>query len=188
MQWLHRPARRSQCVEELCGRLATTMATHEKYLILGSNSFSGATFVDHLAAEGRDVLGNEPLRGSASRRSCPTNGRCGRERYVSSAIDLNHDLDALKALLERERPTHVVNFAAQSMVGESWQHPGPLDDDQCRLDACGCTNCCATTTDSQRYVHVTTPEVYGSTDGWVTENAPPSIPRRRMRCRAPPRT
>src|SRR5207237_10499262 len=30
----------------------------------------------------------------------------------------------------------------------------------------------------QRYVHVTTPEVYGSTDGWVTESAPfnPSTP------------
>jgi dTDP-glucose 4,6-dehydratase len=30
----------------------------------------------------------------------------------------------------------------------------------------------------ERYVHVTTPEVYGSTDGWVTESAPfnPSTP------------
>jgi len=32
------------------------MAANEKYLILGSNSFSGATMADHLAAEGYDVL------------------------------------------------------------------------------------------------------------------------------------
>ena len=31
------------------------MAANEKYLILGSNSFSGATLADHLAAEGHDV-------------------------------------------------------------------------------------------------------------------------------------
>ena len=32
------------------------MAGNEKYLILGSNSFSGATFVDFLAAAGHDVI------------------------------------------------------------------------------------------------------------------------------------
>ena len=32
------------------------MAAHEKYLILGSNSFSGATFADFLAAQGHDVM------------------------------------------------------------------------------------------------------------------------------------
>ena len=32
------------------------MAANEKYLILGSNSFSGATFVDFLAAAGHDVI------------------------------------------------------------------------------------------------------------------------------------
>ena len=38
-------------------------------------------------------------------------------------IDLNHDLEALKVLLNAERPTHVVNFAAQSEVAPSWDHP-----------------------------------------------------------------
>ncbi len=43
---------------------------------------------------------------------------------------------------------------------------------------CGCTSCCATIDCLERYVHVTTPEVYGSTDGWVREDAPfnPSTP------------
>jgi dTDP-glucose 4,6-dehydratase len=152
------------------------MASDEKYLILGSNSFSGATFADRLAADGVEVI-------ATSRSDEPHDAflpyrwqkRQGRVRF--KRIDLNHDLDALKALLTAERPTHVVNFAAQSMVGESWLHPEHwmmtnvvsavrLHDLLRNLDWL------------ERYVHVTTPEVYGSTDGWVREDAPftPSTP------------
>jgi dTDP-glucose 4,6-dehydratase len=92
-------------------------------------------------------------------------------------VDINRDLDALDDLMRRERPTHVVNFAAQSMVGESWLNP----------DHWMTTNVVSTVRLHERlrrhdfierYVHVTTPEVYGSTDGWVKEDAPfnPSTP------------
>jgi dTDP-glucose 4,6-dehydratase len=152
------------------------MAANEKYLILGSNSFSGATMADHLAAEGHDVLA-----ASRSEEAHPAflpykwQARPGRVRFTR--IDHNHDLAELKTLLERERPTHVVNFAAQSMVGESWLHP----------DHWMMTNVVSAVRLHEllrnydglvRYVHVTTPEVYGSTDGWVSESAPfnPSTP------------
>jgi dTDP-glucose 4,6-dehydratase len=152
------------------------MAAHEKFLILGSNSFSGATMADHLAAAGHDVLAT-----SRSEEAHPAflpykwQARPGRVRFAR--IDLNHDLAELKSLLASERPTHVVNFAAQSMVGESWQHP----------DHWMMTNVVSTVRlhellrnydGLERYVHVTTPEVYGSTDGWATETAPfnPSTP------------
>jgi len=152
------------------------MAANEKYLILGSNSFSGATLADHLAAEGHDVLA-----ASRSAEAHPAflpyrwRARPGRVRFAR--IDLNRDLCALKTLLAAERPTHVVNFAAQSMVGESWLHP----------DHWMMTNVVSTVRLHEllrnydglvRYVHVTTPEVYGSTGGWVTESAPfnPSTP------------
>ena len=152
------------------------MAANEKYLILGSNSFSGATFADHLAARGHDVI-------ATSRSDEPHDAllpykwqkRPGSVRF--RRIDLNNDLDALKSLLASERPTHVVNFAAQSMVGESWLHPDHwmmtnvvsavrLHDLLRNYDAL------------ERYVHVTTPEVYGSTEGWIREDAPfnPSTP------------
>ena len=152
------------------------MTAHEKYLILGSNSFSGATFTDFLAAEGHDVL-------ATSRSDEPHEAflpykwqkRAGQVRF--RRIDLNHDLDGLKALLASERPTHIVNFAAQSMVGESWLYP----------DHWMMTNVVSNVRLHEllrnydgldRYVHVTTPEVYGSTDGWVKENAAfnPSTP------------
>jgi len=91
-----------------------------RFLVLGSNSFSGATFCDHLAAAGYEVI-------AASRSPEPHDAflpyrwHARDVRFVR--IDINHDLDALDALLRAERPSHVVNFAAQSMVGESWCHP-----------------------------------------------------------------
>ena len=92
-------------------------------------------------------------------------------------MDLNADGAAIEAIIDNARPAHVVNFAAQSMVAESWAHP----------DQWFVTNVVSTIRlhDKLRkmnflksYVHVTTPEVYGSTTGSVTENAPfnPSTP------------
>ena len=152
------------------------MEKSPKFLILGSNSFSGATFADYLAEQGHDVV--------ATSRSpephdafLPYKWRDNPGTVRFETIDLNHDLDKLDGLLKREKPTHVVNFAAQSMVGESWANP----------DHWMMTNVVSTVRlhellrrydRLERYVHVTTPEVYGSTEGWVREDNPfnPSTP------------
>jgi dTDP-glucose 4,6-dehydratase len=147
-----------------------------KFLVLGSNSFSGATFVDYLAEQGHDVVATsrspEPHEALLPYKWQKRPGAIRFER-----VDINHDLDSLAALLKRERFSHVVNFAAQSMVGQSWDHP----------DDWMMTNVVSTVRLHvllrgldflERYVHVTTPEVYGSTDGWVREDTPfnPSTP------------
>ncbi len=146
------------------------MTGREKFLILGSNSFSGATFADFLASLGYDVLATsrspEPHEAFLPYKWHKHPGSVRFQR-----IDINHDLDALDVLIQRERPTHIVNFAAQSMVGESWLHP----------DDWMMTNVVSTVRlherlrkhdFMERYVHVTTPEVYGSTDSWIREDAP----------------
>ncbi len=152
------------------------MSHKEKFLILGSNSFSGATFADFLAAQGFDVIATsrspEPHRAFLPYQ---WQTRPGRVRF--QVIDINHNLDELASLMARETPSHVVNFAAQSMVGESWKNP----------DHWMMTNVVSTVRlhellrrhDSvQRYLHITTPEVYGSTENWMKEDAPfnPSTP------------
>ena len=140
----------------------------ERFLVLGSNSFSGATFCDVLAEAGHDVIAtsrsDEPAKALLPYK---WQKRPGGVRF--HRIDINHDLDALDALMKAERPSHVVNFAAQSMVGESWLTP----------EHWMTTNVVSTVRLAEllrrydfldRYVHVTTPEVYGSTDGWVKED------------------
>jgi len=151
------------------------MSAASKILVLGSNSFSGASFVAHALARGAQVVG-------ASRSQPPA---CAllpyhwtpHEAFSFRRIDLNHDLDALMRIVADFRPQWVVNFAAQSMVAESWKHP----------EHWFATNAVATVRLHerlrhcdflQRYVHISTPEVYGSCSGFVHEDAPfnPSTP------------
>jgi dTDP-glucose 4,6-dehydratase len=92
-------------------------------------------------------------------------------------LDLNRDMERLVAAIGEFQPEYVVNFAAQSMVAESWLYP----------DQWYQTNVVANVrlhdklrqfAFLKKYVHVTTPEVYGSCSGTVTETAPfnPSTP------------
>ena len=152
------------------------MLRGEKFLVLGSNSFSGASFVKFLLDHGSDVVGvsrsPEPHPAFLPYR---WSERAGAFRFHQ--LDLNRDLQEIDRLVKSEQPHYVVNFAAQSMVGESWQNP----------DHWFMTNVVSTVRLHERlrrheqlkkYVHVTTPEVYGSTSGSVTETAPfnPSTP------------
>jgi dTDP-glucose 4,6-dehydratase len=152
------------------------MAGNEKYLILGSNSFSGATFADFLAAGGHDVIATS-RSDEAHDAFLPYKWQKRPRKVRFQRIDLNHDLEALKALLKAERPTHVVNFAAQSMVGESWLYPDHWMMTNV-VSAVRLHDILRNYDGLERYVHVTTPEVYGSTEGWVKEDAPfnPSTP------------
>ena len=152
------------------------MTSREKFLILGSNSFSGSSFASYLLEQGQSVVGvsrsPEPHR-----VFLPYQWLDPQRDFRFFALDLNRDLDAIDKLVREERPQYVVNFAAQSMVAESWQNPEHWFQ----------TNVVSTIRLHERlrrleflkkYVHVTTPEVYGSTSGSVSEDAAfnPSTP------------
>ena len=147
-------------------------------LVLGSNSFSGASFVRYLLSQGLDVIG-------ASRSKEPADiflpyrwlGKDAQKRFQFAQLDLNHQLDDLEALLRSRKIAIVVNFAAQSMVGESWDKP----DDWMQTNVVSVARLAERLRHIdflEKYVHVTTPEVYGSTDGWIDESTPfnPSTP------------
>ena len=147
----------------------------ETVFVIGSNSFSGASFVDFALQQDVKVIGTsrspEPIPALA-----PYMWRDHRN-FAFHQLDLNNDLPAIEALLRAEKPKYVVNFAAQSMVGESWKTPADwfmtnvvstvkLHDILRQCDFL------------ERYVHVSTPEVYGSCSGFVDESFPfnPSTP------------
>lgn len=146
-----------------------------RVLVIGSNSFSGASFVSYLLNEQREVVG-------LSRSPEPVDALlpykwhdAGRFRFHQ--LDLNRDLDAIMQVVRDFEPEYVVNFAAQSMVAESWRHPedwfqtNVLANVKLHDQLRHCTF-------MKRYVHVSTPEVYGSCEGSVREDAAynPSTP------------
>lgn len=147
-----------------------------KVLVIGSNSFSGASFCGWLMDKGLDVLG---VSRSAQPADVMLPYRWGTKpgRFDFQIVDLNHDLDTLEALIRKERFPMIFNFSAQSMVGESWDKP----EDWMRTNVVSAALLAERLRHIDfldRYVHITTPEVYGSTDGWISEDTPvnPSTP------------
>lgn len=145
----------------------------ETVLVIGSNSFSGSDFVDLLLSE-RDykVLG-------ASRSPekhelfLPYKTNANRERFSFHQLDLNHDLPALISLIETERPAYIINFAAQSEVAPSWANPGQWF----QTNAVALAELTIRLKDMdflKRYVHISSPEVYGTCEGVVKEDAQPN--------------
>jgi len=140
-----------------------------KIAVLGSNSFSGASFVRYLLDKGHDVIG---FSRSQEPESVFLPYRWLKEvqdKFYFVKADLNNDLEILIKVIEKEKPAYIVNFAALGMVAQSWKKPEDwyqtnvvaqvkLHNQLRKIDFI------------KKYVHVTTPEVYGSTDGWISEN------------------
>src|SRR5712691_159228 len=97
----------------------------ERIFVVGSNSFSGASFVDYALSEGAEVLGTSrsPQPHRAFLPYLWSSDRSRLERFRFEQLDLNKDTEKMAAAIEKFRPDYVINFAAQSMVAESWLYP-----------------------------------------------------------------
>ena len=95
-----------------------------KVVVLGANSFSGQDFVDLLLDDPQyDVIGvSRSARAVATVPEVQARGRTCRA-IATMRLDMNRDTGDLLALLDREKPEAIVNFAAQSEVAPSWDHP-----------------------------------------------------------------
>lgn len=152
-------------------------STSRKVAVIGANSFSGQDFVDLLLNDpANDVIGisRSPLKSTVFTHNS-LHDENKRFRYFQ--FDLNHDLDRMLAVLDAERPEWIVNFAAQSEVGPSWDHPEQWFQTNC-VSLANMINHLARQGYVERYLHVSSPEVYGTCEGTVTEDAPlnPSTP------------
>lgn len=149
----------------------------QKYCVIGSNAFSGQDFVD-LLLDRTDA----PVIGiSRSAQPGPHmlrySGRADLARFSFHKLDMNRDMDAMLALLDRERPSHIINFAAQSEVAPSWDHPEHWFETN-TVALARLINHLRRADYLERYLHVSSPEAYGSCNGIVTETTPdnPSTP------------
>ena len=145
--------------------------------MIGSNSFSGASFTEYALNHNCSVIG---ISRSEEQHDVflPYAANFRRaENFEFQQLDINKDLEDIISLVKQQRPEYIFNFAAQSMVAESWDYP----------EHWFMTNAVSTTMllnglkglkFLKKYVHVTTPEVYGSCSGYVREDTPynPSTP------------
>ncbi len=149
----------------------------EKIVVIGSNSFSGSDFIDHALMETNYFVHGISRSPEKTSLFLPYKENANIKRFSFHQMDLNQNMMKLKKFLLDIKPEYIINFAAQSEVGPSWEHPeqwfmtnavaiarlGNLLKDQSWLE---------------RYVQISTPEIYGTCEGFVNESAPmnPSTP------------
>ena len=123
--------------------------------VIGSNSFSGASFCAYLLTHGVDVLA---LSRSAEPHEVflPYRWKPAKATLQFEQLDLNQDLDRVMTLLDEHKPRLIFNFAAQSMVGESWDKP----DDWMQTNVVSAARLAERLRHLdflEKYVHITTP-------------------------------
>ena len=145
------------------------MTTYSSICILGSNSFAGATFAKFLLGQGCRVIGV-----SRSTASIPTALLLRDSRNYSAfrfeQIDINHDLNKLESLLDKEKPEFIFDFAGQGMVAESWVQP----EQWLQTNLISKTRLLEVLRNKSwlsKYIRASTPEVYGSHNDKISEAA-----------------
>jgi len=147
-------------------------------VVVGCNSFSGSHFVNHCLKLGHSVLG-------ISRSDMPNaaflphlwekSDIAGRFSFLKARLP--EDIDNINNAIASFECDYVVNFAALGMVAESWLYPA----DYYKTNLLGNVvlhESLRKLTSLKKYVHISTPEVYGNTSGYITESAAfkPSTP------------
>ena len=140
----------------------------QRIAVLGSNSFAGAAFVANGLQRGANLIGfNRSPEGTEI--FLPYRYEANSRNYQFFQADVNSDLQLILGELEKFRPQVIVDFAGQGMVAESWQNPSQWY--QTNILAKVRLHDYLRTVDwLERYVRISTPEVYGSQVSIIKEN------------------
>ncbi len=146
------------------------------YLVMGSNSFSGSNFIDFLLKKKHKVIGISRSK-EIQKEFLPYKNNENLRLFTFKKIDINKNVEHLKKIVFKYKPSVVVNYIAQGMVAESWLNP----EDWYKTNIVSQTLIykeLAKFKFIKKFIHVSTPEVYGSTPKKIKEsyNFNPSTP------------
>ena len=140
----------------------------KKFIVLGSNSFSGSNFINFLLKKNCKVIGVSRSN-EYNKIYLPYLNSSNLKSFKFFKVNINKNIKKLKLIIKKFRPNYVVNYIAQGMVAESWSAPEDWYN----------TNVLAQVRlykelfkfkFIKKFIHVTTPEVYGSSSLRIKEN------------------
>ena len=99
--------------------MAKLKISKDKYLIIGSNSFSGSSFIDYLINKNHNVAG---ISRSTEINKFFSPYFQNKKKFLFKFKKINIVKNHKKVILfvKKFKPSIVVNYAAQGMVEESW--------------------------------------------------------------------
>lgn len=148
-----------------------------KFLVLGSNSFSGGSFINFLLDKEKDATIFAISRSKEYHKSLlPYKNNINKEKVNFLQLDLNEDLDGIVSLIYNEKIDYIINFAAQGMVSQSWENPIQWFNTN-SLSLVNLLNKIYKFDFIKKFVQASTPEVYGPCDNIKESmNLHPSTP------------
>lgn len=139
-----------------------------KYLIVGSNSFSGSNFINFLLNKNHKVIGVSRST-EIKKEFLIYKKNKNIQNFKFYKININRDLKKLFNIINKYKPDIVVNYAAQGMVAQSWKSP----EDWYQTNLVSQSIFYRKIQEIKfikKIIHVSTPEVYGNTPKLIKPN------------------
>ena len=141
----------------------------KKFLVLGSNSFSGSTFVNYLLNKNHSVFGT--YHTLKNKINLVYSYNKNNKKFKNIRIDSSKSSDNKKLIniLEKKKFDYIIDFSSICMVDYSWINPSyyfkvnvqsKIDLIQKLVDL-----------KFKKYILISTPEVFGSTDKPLMESS-----------------
>ncbi len=153
-----------------------TKQEFKKGVVLGSTSFAGACFVHKALEQDMHIIGTSRSEEPQS-IFLPYKKSSKLSNFTYHKLDLNADNSKIIDLIMEEKPDFIVDFAGQGMVAQSWDWPEQWYNSNI-VAKVKIHNALKEASFLKRYIRISTPEVYGHTDGLIAEstNYNPSTP------------
>ena len=134
--------------------------------VIGINSFSGSSFAKYLLDKNFKVYGFGRSK-FPEKHFAPFDKNVKNFKFFKK--DINKDTKFIISTLKKIKPKYFINYAAQSMVGQSWENP----EDWMRTNSLSIPKLYNEVFKVQKkikFVHISTPEVYGNAKSIIREN------------------
>ena len=141
----------------------------EKYLILGSNSFIASGLIDYLLNNKCKVFGVSRSNEYNDIFLSYKKNKFFKKNFKFFRYDINKSSEKIIKLINKEKITIIFNFISQGMVEQSWLNP----EDWYNTNVVSQVNLIEKIKNYKfikKFIHFTTPEVYGSNNKWIKEN------------------
>ena len=137
-----------------------------KVLVLGSNSFAGSCFVDYLLNKNIIVYG---ISRSNERKNAKYKNNKNIKNFKFIKADINKDLNKFKNIINKNKFKFIIDFLGQGMVAESWDNPQHWIKTNI-VSKMKLINFLLNKKFLKKYLRISTPEVYGSSNVKMKEN------------------
>ena len=141
--------------------------TQKKCLVLGSSSFGGRSFIDRALTKGYSIIGiSRSPEPSPVFQTYFYNPR--KDFLKLHVLDLNKEMKEIVEIFYDEKPQFIIDFSGQGMVAPSWNFPEQWYKTNLASKAI-LLNSIKNQTFLEKYVRISTPEIYGNTTISVRE-------------------